>query len=183
MSEPSRPLKCVIREFDYRPNRLQTLVLFLLACAGEAIFCYLACNLDEPVDVKGFRLTARQGRLLMTGFAFLGPIGLLALGSALVSSLFQQRRVAITEDSLILPKPTWHGLGTTEIEVPFATIKAATVCPFIGNSRLLRVEREAGAISIPNNMFPQRRDFEELVTLLSAARNAAAERMSSDHTE
>ncbi|MBM3968787.1 MAG: hypothetical protein FJ302_02835 [Planctomycetes bacterium] len=183
MSDSTRTFGRVICEFEYRPNRLQTLVLFLLACGGEVMFCYLAVKIDQPVNVRGFQITPQQARLLMTALALLAPTGVLALGGLMVSSLFQQRRLVLTDESVILPKPSWHGLSSAEIELPFEAIKATAICPFIGSTRLLRLDREIGAISIPSNMFPNRRDFEELVVLLSDARNAAAERTSADKPE
>ena len=183
MSESSRISTPVIREFEYRPNRLQTALLFVLASAGEAMFCYFAVFLNQPVNVRGFQLTAAQARLLMAGFAVIGPIGLVALGAPLVSSMIHKRRIALTKESLILPKPSWHGLSTAEIEVPYASIISTTICPFIGKSLLLRLELESGAISIPNNMFPKRTDFDTFADLLSDARKATAERTSAAQDE
>lgn len=183
MTEPSEISNPVICEFEYRPNRLQTALLFALVCAGEAMFCYLALFLDQPVNVRGIQLTAEQARMVIGGFAFVGPIGVVALGSLLVSGIVHKRRIVLTHDSLILPKPSWHGLSTSEIEVPFTRIVGVIRFPMSGNALCLKLELESGAIAIPCNMFPQRPNFETLVVLLVDADKKAIEERDRNHAE
>lgn len=159
-----------IREFPYRPNRVTTAFLLFLACCGECLFIYFALYADRGVSsVRGIELTRDQFRVVMGIMAVLGPVGIVLMALLLISSFRDRRRVAITDHSIILPKPSRLGLSREEIEIPFDEIRSVGVVPFSGRTVLLMIIRPSGPVSIPSNMFPTRRDFDAITELLEAA--------------
>jgi hypothetical protein len=165
MALPSK----VIREFDYRPHRLRTVFVFLLALAGAVLFVYFALCWDGPLDAGFFELTEPQARILFGILAVLSPLGLIPLGGVMYVAYACDRRVAITGSSLILPRPTAMGLSCDEIEIPLRSILHTSICDFIGSTKLLRIQWESGTIHIPSNMFHDRKVFADMVEYLCEA--------------
>jgi hypothetical protein len=156
-------------EFAYSPNRAATVAVTCLATAGTVLLTYLAFTLDQPINGRGIQLTVRQGRILFGVFPCLMPIGLIPLFALLYASFAFKRRVALTSQSIILPKPTRMGLSREEIEISFASIRRAVRMPFIGSTEVLRIEYENGVVNIPSNMFTSSRWFAELCELVAKA--------------
>lgn len=151
----------IVSQFDYRPPRLQAVGLFLLAFSGAMVLTYFAIFLDRPVDVVGFSLNPSQGRILFGLFAALSPIGLFPLAAMIYVAFAYNRRVALTETHVILPKPTRMGLSRDEIQIPLDSIVAVTVRPFVGATHTLRFETVDGTVvSLPSNMFRSRVEFD-----------------------
>lgn len=164
--------KTIIRHFDYRANRLQTVLLTCLVAAGVGLFWYFALFYDRPVDARGFHFTARQFRILAGIMGTVTPIGLAMMLWMCVSSFRLTRRVALTADSIILPKPSRSGMSQDEIEIPYRSIASVSVEPFMTGTKVLLIvydERGIKTVMIPSNMFPDRRQFESLGALLNAA--------------
>lgn len=105
----------------------------------------------------------------MTVMALFAPLGIAALAMLLVSSFGPSRRIAFTDHSILLPKPSRLGISRQEIELPFAEIDSVNVVPFIGHTTLLSLVHRSGKISIPSNMFVNPRDFDEIRELLAIA--------------
>jgi len=159
----------LIREFDYRPHRLGTLFGFFLACAGTVVMACLAIWLEGPLDAGAIELSETQARILFGVLAALSPIGLICLGATVYVAFARDRRVAITESLLILPRPTAMGLSCDEIQIPLASIRSTGVHDFIGSSKVLRIEYESDAIHIPSNMLQNKKTFGEMVSVLLEA--------------
>jgi hypothetical protein len=152
--------EAVVTQFDYRPPRLQAIGLFLLAFSGAMLLTYFAIFLDRPVNVLGFSLSPSRGRIVFGVFATLSPIGLFPLAAMIYIAFAYDRRVALTETHVILPKPTRMGLSRDEILIPLDSIVSATVRPFIGTTHTLRFETADGTVvNIPSNMFRSRVEF------------------------
>ena len=161
--------KPVVREFTYRGNRLQLAMLLVLAVCGVPILGYLAMHVDQGTDIKGIELTTAQFRLLLGGLAVCGLFASALMGFALYSSFQHEGRVALTRDSVILPKPNRLGIPIDEIELPLARIRAVQVVPFIGKTLVLQIIHDEGILSVPSNMFPNRRDFDTFGELVRGA--------------
>lgn len=159
----------LIREFDYRPHRLKTLFVFFLACAGTVVMACLAIWLKGPLDVRFIELSETQARILFGILATLSPIGLICLGATVYVAYARDRRVAITDTSLILPRPTAMGLSCEEIEIPLENISNATVHDFIGSTKVIRLQYGHHVVHIPGNMFRDKKTFEDLADVLFAA--------------
>jgi hypothetical protein len=152
-----------IVEFDYRPNPRLVSGLFLLALAGTALFGYFSFRIEGGANIRGVALTEQQLRWLFRVLLVLSPIGLAALGSAVYVAWFGRQRIALTRESLLVPKPTRLGLTSEELEIAFAEILDVSVRDFIGSARVLRIEHAAGEVSIASNMFRSKRTFDEVV--------------------
>lgn len=159
----------LIREFDYRPHRLKTLFLFLLATIGSCLLACLAVTWEGPVPILGFRLTQAQGRVLFGTIAALSPLGLVALGGLVYIAFAYNRRVAVTTTSLILPRPTRLGLSCDEIQIPLKSISRMRVRDFIGSTKMIRIQYDGNVVHIPGNMLRDKKTFEDLADMLHAA--------------
>lgn len=161
----------VIREFRYRLSRVQLLLPLPLAAGGAVLFLYFAfCPPQKPVEFHGIELSPAQFRAIMGTFAAITPIGLGFLAVALVSSFTHHSRIALTADSIILPKPDRWGnaWGEEEMELRFNEITAINVVPFVGYAVRLEIAHNGGTIGIPSNMLPNRPEFDLLTQLLAA---------------
>ena len=159
----------IIIEFDYRPQRVKLIAVTLLATAGVALLTYGALTLGGPIDIKGFRLTRRQGRMFFGIFACLSAAGLVPLLAGIWVSVFRNRRVALLSQSIVLPKPTLTGLSCKEIEIDFASIYSVQICDFIGGCKLLRMDHQDGVTCIPSNMIADSNRFVQLCELIREA--------------
>ena len=165
MTDPSP----VLKQFDYRPRKWQTVAMFFVALAGSVVLTYFAITLDGPVDARGFQLTQTQARILFGVVAALTPFGLFCLGGMVYVAFAYDRRVALTGDHLILPRPTRMGFSRGEIQIPFDAIWLVTIHQFIGSTKLLRLDHTTVAVSIPSNMFQSRADFDDLCRAVQEA--------------
>ncbi len=159
----------VLKQFDYRPHRWKTVGLFLLAFGGTVLLTYFAIAIDEPLRVRGFQLSQTQARILFGAFAALSPIGLFGLGAMVYVAFVFDRRVALTDKQLILPRPTRLGLSRQEIQIPWDAISQTSVCDFIGTTKLLRLIYAGRVVNIPSNMFRRRAEFDELCLAVQKA--------------
>jgi hypothetical protein len=160
----------VIQVFDYRPPLWQTIGLLVVICIGAAMMGYFSLHPTGPVkSVRGIELSQEQFQWLCRIVFLASPISLLAVGYLLFVSLFRDRRVALTQHSVILPKPTWTGLSCDEIEIPYSEITDVDVIDWIGSARLLRIRHAGGKIHVPSNMFLSRQCFVELVQAVRSA--------------
>ncbi|MEI8375459.1 MAG: hypothetical protein WCJ35_21780 [Planctomycetota bacterium] len=138
---------CEPQQFPYRPNRLFAVSLFLMCLGGELELSYF-----------GFQ----EHDIFLSIMAIaIGPLGLIAIGSLVVSAFTQQRRVAFTEDQLILPKPHWSGLSTQEIQIAFREIAQLRFAP-MG----LFLTHRNGKYFLARVMFPSRNDFDAVTALI-----------------
>jgi len=161
-----------INEFLYRPNRFVIAALFALALCGGCLFGYFAVNPGAiPVKACGIELTPAQFQVLAVIVVALSPIGLVPLAMLLVFSFTHDSRIAFTANSVILPKPNRFGLPSREIELPFAEISSFSVKPFVGKALMLQIvcKSDSRVVRIFSNMFANRKDFETVQKLLSAA--------------
>ena len=166
----------VLREFRYRLNPIQQMLLLPLAGCGFALFLYFAIfPLPKPGKVSGIELSPQQFQMLSGALAVLGLIGLGFLAVGLVSSLTHKNRIALTADSIILPKPDWWGnaWGEEEMELRFDEITSTKVVPFVGYAVRLEIIHSGGKVGIPSNMFRSRQEYNLLAQLLSAAIDSA----------
>jgi len=86
----------VLEQFDYRPSRWQSVALFVLALSGAVLLTFFAFTLDRPVNVLGFQLTPKQGRMLFGVLVAFSPIGLFSLGALVFVAFTYDRRIALT---------------------------------------------------------------------------------------
>ena len=152
----------VLRQFDYRPSRWQTVTLFVLASSGAVMLAYFALTLDRPVNARGFQLTPKQGKWLFGVFAALSPIGLFCLGAMVYVAYAYDRRIALTSTHLILPKPTRLGMSRDEIHIPLESVSNLSVHDFIGATQVLRIDYSEGVVNVPSNMFGNVTVFHEM---------------------
>jgi hypothetical protein len=157
----------VVREFEYRVNRIQAAGLLLLACGGTALLAYFAVYAQGGVKARGIELSETVFRVLAGILAVLSPFGVGCLAASLIGSWTNRQRIAFTADSLILPEPSWHGLSTDEIEIPYADILAVSVEPYSTGTRMIVLACRSRTLMILSNMIPRRRDFNELAAELS----------------
>lgn len=163
------PENVILREFEYRPNRIALLVLFALACGGEGLFCYFAIYADRGVNVNGLQLTRHQFRVSMGALAVISSVGLIALALSLKLSFIRIGRIAFTEKSIIVPKLGRLGIPSGEIEISCDEIISVSRQPFMGQTEALRIESDHGTVFLPSNMLPSREAFEASSVLLQAA--------------
>jgi hypothetical protein len=162
----------VLRQFDYRPVRWQSVAIFALALSGAVLLTFLAFTLDRPVNVSEVELTPEQGRMLFGAFAALSPISLFALGAMVFVAFTYDRRIALTNTHVILPKPTRIGLSRDEIQIPLESISQVSVQDyFIGTTKMLRLDHSAGVVNIPSNMFRNISIFHEMCRTIEDAAN------------
>ena len=162
----------VLREFRYRLNPLQFVLLLPLVAGGFCLLLYLAiCHFPKPLRFNGVTLSPAQMQTLMWALTGLAAIGLGFIVAAFVSSLARPSRIALTADAIVLPKPNWRGQpwGKEEIELPLDEITSVEVVPFVGFAVQLQIIHSGGQINIPSNMLPSRREFNLLAQLLPAA--------------
>ena len=157
----------VVREFEYRVNRLQVATLLVLACAGAVLCAYFAVYAKGGAKARGIELSETAFRVLAGIVAVLSPVGLGCLAAGLVGSWTHRQRIGFTADSLILPKPSWHALSTDEIEIPYSDILSASIEPWSTGTRMIVLACRTGPLIIPSTMIPRRRDFDELAAELS----------------
>lgn len=91
--------------------------------------------------------------MLFGSAAVISLFGLLAVGGLVFVAFIYDRRVALTDSHVILPKPTQLGLSCDEIQIPLESISQVCVHDFIGASKLLRIDHSNGVVSIPSIMF------------------------------
>ena len=164
----------ILKQFDYRPNKWQSVLLFGLALAGATLLTFFAFTLNRPVNVVGIQLTPEQGRMLLGAFSAFSPIGLFCLGAMVYVAFSYDRRVALTDTHLILPKPTRMGLSRDEIHIPLESISLVGVRDFIGTAKLLRIDHSNGVVNIPSNMFRNITIFHEMCQTIEDAVNDRA---------
>ena len=157
--------KPAVREFEYRPNKLVTILLFFLVCGGEAMFVYYSFGREEGEMVNGIEELAR---LIFRTVACIGPISILGMGWSVVFSFTSRLRIALTTDSLIAPRGGWRR-WSDEIEIPFASIRSAHANSVGPGTMVLVILHDTGKFTVPSTMFPKRSEFNILVAKLSAA--------------
>lgn len=160
-------MAAVFKEFEYRPRRLQTIVLFLLCCGGLALFGYFSMYAEGGV-IHGVRLTKMQQRAFFFTFFVLSSPSLLLFGALVLAAFFRPRRIAFTLESIMLPKKAGYGLSTAEIEIPFTDIRNVVVRPISGQSKVLRIEHSGGVILVPSDYLRNKQTFQEVADFVQA---------------
>jgi hypothetical protein len=97
------------------------------------------------------------------------PLGVIWLAALLVYSFIGKSRITFTKESIIFPKPNRLGVSSRVLELPFKEIRSVNIKTFSGGTKLLEIVHTSGRAFLVNNMFPTRRDFEAVCTLLSEA--------------
>ncbi len=156
----------VVAEYEYRLRLANLWLLAAFIIPGTILMTYFAVTLDRPLQAKGFPLTAEQGRMFFGCFAVLSFVGLMMLACFIGLTLVAKRRVVVTPTSLVLPRPSRSGYSSDEIEIPWTSIHAVSIEPFIGSTQLIRIGHAEGVIHIPSNMLPDEQKFEELAELV-----------------
>jgi hypothetical protein len=163
----------VLREFPYRLNPIPSIVLLLvMGCCATGLFLYFAiCRLSQVVVLGNIEMTPTQVQLVMGTLAALTLMGTIFAVRRTLANPESAGRIALTADSIILPKPNEWGTawGEEEMELPLDDVISAEVVPFVGYAVQLRITYSGGQVGIPSNMLPTRRDFNLLSQLLSAA--------------
>jgi hypothetical protein len=160
----------VLHEFAYRPHRVATAVLLLLACGGMIVCGYLALYADRGAkSARGIELTREQLRLATGIVAVLSPIGITALAIHLAKACRNPRRAAITGDSIIVPADGLSHDSTDEIEIPLGEITSARVEHLLDTDYVLVIAYRGGTAKLLSERFSRRRDFHAFVSLLHAA--------------
>jgi len=157
----------IIREIPYRPNRLKMLLFFLLGCVGVGVWVYFALYANQPVNIRGVRLTAAQFRLLLRVLAPLPAAGFVILSLLLFRTFTRTQRVAFTKDSIIVPAPSRIGLSGEEVEICYEDIWKVVSERSLGVC-FANIVHKRGSAVLHATMFPSRRDFESVVAYVSA---------------
>jgi hypothetical protein len=160
----------VIYQFPYRMNPVVVALVIPLVFSGAALCLYFAIYPGEKnIDFKGIPITPTQFRYLMGTIALTSPFTLFLMAKALMASLRGPLNIALTEQSIFVPKPDWWGIcsGPSLIELRYDDIVSAEVVPFVGRTKQLKITFLGGMVGIPSNMLPTRRDFDLLTQLLT----------------
>ena len=62
----------ILKQFDYRPNKWQSVLLFGLALAGATLLTFFAFTLNRPVNVMGIQLTPNTN--VWVGYAWINEL-------------------------------------------------------------------------------------------------------------
>lgn len=135
-------------EFLYRPNRVMAVLLASLAVVGFVLACVLATATRDPIFVA---------------LAAVSPIGAVFMSPFLVAAFARPRRVVITNEAIIVPKPHWSGLSPSEVQITFNDITSIRI-----NSFGIGAYHSQGVFSLPRIMFASRRDFDCAAEMLVA---------------
>jgi hypothetical protein len=130
---------------------------------------YLSTHVQGGVKVHGIQLTEEQTRWLLRIFFLLSLFFAFVIVPLLFVFLFGNQRIALTRESILLPKPTRLGLSSEESEICFADIQSIDVRAF-ASTKLLRIEYIGGVVSIMSNMLRDKRMFNDLVDSLQRLR-------------
>ncbi|HVW00665.1 MAG TPA: hypothetical protein VHB77_10005 [Planctomycetaceae bacterium] len=140
--------------------------MLMMAIAGSIMCAYFAMYAKGGAKARGIELSETAFRVLAGLVAVLSPFGVGCLAASLIGSWTCRQRVGLTEDSVILPQPSWHGLSSEEIEIPYADIVSVSVEPWSTGSRVILLACRDRPLVIPSVMIPRRRDFNELFEAL-----------------
>jgi hypothetical protein len=86
---------------------------------------------------------------------------------ALIKSMFSNREIVITNESITSPK---SGFSKQDVTVSFSDITGINM-QTIQKTKILNIEHLGGKLSIPNSMLPSKTSFEELVSQLQTRVN------------
>jgi hypothetical protein len=161
--------RTIIREFAYRPSPQKSVGILLLASCGIALIGYLSFNFEGGAEIGGLQLTERQMRWFFRVICFLSPIGLVEQVSVVYFAFFRHRRIALTDDSVILPKQRRIFQSSEEIEIRFADITNISIRILAFPVRILRIEHKGGVVAIPIERLPSRKAFEEVSAAIQTA--------------
>ncbi|MHB1560472.1 MAG: hypothetical protein ACYC61_23720 [Isosphaeraceae bacterium] len=149
-----------IQEFDHRPHPAQALVgAFSVACAIPVGWLLMTHPFPDSDSIL-----MSPTRAWWLGYVFLvtSPLSLTAAIALIRMTFFSKRRVAITDRSIIVPKPTWRDHSLDEIEIPFNEITRVTLDddPIFG--RDLWIIHTGGRVVLRAQMFRSRREFDAM---------------------
>lgn len=161
-----------IREFDHRPHPAVAVLMAFCCAGGVAIGGFLAAY--PPAngirsELRGIALSQTHTRwfgiflLVASPAAVLGTIGMIRI------SFFSERRVALTERSLIIPKPTRLGVSLDEIEIPLDAITGLSLDDQTTGGRGLWIIHTGGRVFLAANMFRSRREFDAMAQAVMKA--------------
>ena len=152
----------------YKPNK----VIFILAtslfgvCAG--IMGKVAATNDRGLILNGLLEFSPQGATIFYWVITAAALGFVVAGTlALVNSMFSNREIVVTNDSITSPK---NGLSKQNVTVNFSDITGINMRT-IQKTKILSIEHVGGKLSIPNSMLPSKASFEDLVSQLEARAN------------
>jgi hypothetical protein len=169
---PMRITTPAIQEFDYRPHPALAVAMIPCCCGGIAIGWWLAFY--PPVggigsELRHIWLSQQQTRWLGTFLLAASPISVLAVIGLIRVAFFSERRVAITEDSLIVPKPTRMGVSCDEIEILFSEITRVALTNDVNGVRCLRIDHPGRKVYLAGNMFRSRGIFDAMAQAVMKA--------------
>ncbi len=161
-----------IREFDHRPHPALAVAMVFCCAGGIAFGAFLAAY--PPAngvrsELRGIALSQEQVRwfgiflLVISPASVLGTIGLIRM------AFLSERRVAITEGSLIVPKPTRLGVSLDEIEIPLDAITGVSLVDQSTGGRGLWIIHTGGKVFLAANMFRSRREFDAMARAVMKA--------------
>ncbi len=169
---PMRITTPAIREFDYRPHPALAVAMVPCCCGGIAVGWWL--TFYPPAEgigsaLRGIWLSQQQTRWLGIFLLAASPISVLAAIGLIRIAFFSERRVAITEDSLIVPRPTRMGVSCDEIEILFSEITGVALADEANGVHCLRIDHAGGKVFLAANMFRSRRVFDAMARAVMKA--------------
>ncbi len=161
-------MAAVFKEFDYRPHRLKTLAVFLFYCGVTALVGCTWMFVKGGVVLNGIPLTETQFRRFQLTLAFLFLPVPAYTGALIFVAFFRDRRIALTLNTIILPKQSGLGLSSEEIEISFAEIASVAVWDINRWTKALRIEHRRGVVYIFSNMFHDIQIFQHVAAFVQA---------------
>lgn len=161
-----------IREFDHRPHPAVAVLMVFCCAGGIAIGGFLAAY--PPAngirsELRGIALSQEQTRWFGIFLLVASPITLLGTIGLIRMAFLSERRVAITERSLIVPKPTRLGVSLDEIEIPLDAITGLSLDDRTTGGRGLWIIHTGGRVFLAASMFRSRREFDAMARAVMKA--------------
>jgi hypothetical protein len=157
-----------IQEFDYRPHPA-TAVLVAVSWAVVTPFGGLLMVHPPPYS-GGIGLSPTQAWWFGLFILVTSPLSGMTTIVLIRAAFFSKRRVAITERSLIVPKPAWRDCSLDEIEIPLDEIAGVRLVEsnFTG-FRGLWIYRTGRNILLAATNFRSRRVFDAMAKAVMKA--------------
>lgn len=161
-----------IREFDHRPHPAVAVLMAFCCAGGIAIGGFLAAYPPAKgirSELRGIALSQTQTRWLGIVLLVASPISVIVAIGLIRISFLSRRRVAITEGSLIVPKPSRTGVSLDEIEIPLDAITGLSLDDHTTGGRGLWIIHTGGRVFLAANMFRSRREFDAMARAVMKA--------------
>ncbi|HAS6997775.1 TPA: hypothetical protein I7280_23385 [Vibrio parahaemolyticus] len=152
----------------YKPNKIVFIlaIAFFAACAG--FMGNIALTNDRGLILNRIIEFSPLGATNLYWAVTIAALSFVLVGTlALIKSMFSNREIVITNESISSPK---SGFSKQDVTVNFSDITGVNM-QTIQKTKILNIEHLGGRLSIPNSMLPNKASFEELVSQLQSRVN------------